>query len=97
MALILDRGKISARDAFRIVTSVMKLSGSNMKVSYTSLVLLRKRTRLEEATFIRQQFRPKGPLTVHFDGIKMCPLAGDNGITKVERLPVVITGTSFIH
>ena len=81
MALILDRGKISSRDAFRVVTSVLQLSNSDLRISYTSLARLRKRIRLEEASDIRRKFNPRGPLTVHFDGIKMCPLTGDDGIT----------------
>ena len=80
MALILDRGKISSRDAFRIVTSVLQLSNSDLRISFTSLARLRKQIRLEEAP-IRRKFNPRGPLTVQLDGIKMCPLTGDDGIT----------------
>lgn len=38
---------------------------------------------------MKANFDPKGPLTVHWDGIKVCALTGK---VLVERLPVVVTG-----
>lgn len=95
MAVILDRGKVSSRDAFRIVTSVIQAGKSDLRLSYTGLMRLRKATRFEEARKIRENFKPTGPLTIHFDGLKMKPLSGQ-GEVFIERLPVVVSGSSFI-
>lgn len=89
----LERGKTSVRNAFRTVASTAKLTGADLKALKCSMsTTYRKRVeaRTEEANEIRQNFKPKVPLTVNFDGIEVPPLVRRS---NVKRLPTLVTGT----
>ncbi|KAK3928372.1 NAD kinase [Frankliniella fusca] len=78
----LDKGGSSTRSAFRVVASVAaaaQLPVRRLKCGRTSLWKRRSDHRAAKAKEIRQKFRSrtvKVPLTVHWDGIKVAPLAG---------------------
>ncbi|KAK3920028.1 Na(+)-translocating NADH-quinone reductase subunit E [Frankliniella fusca] len=65
------------------------LDPKSVKISRN--LIRRKREKARNAVWlrIRQSFRPSVPLTVHADGIKVRDLKGRS---KVERLPVIVTG-----
>ncbi|KAK3924612.1 Threonine--tRNA ligase [Frankliniella fusca] len=92
LLLGLDRAHISSRDAFRnlsMAARYFRLDIKSLKISRTSIRRKRKRARNSLWLGIKESFKPSGPLTVHWDGIKVSRLRGRG---KVKRLPVIVTG-----
>ncbi|XP_034236459.1 uncharacterized protein LOC117642402 [Thrips palmi] len=93
----LDRGKVSSRAAFRTLAAKAAEDGDEHCLSHTTLWRRRREERSEAANTIRATFAPKGPQTVHWDGIKVPRLDGKRGANGkkelVERLPVVVSGS----
>lgn len=87
--LSLDRDKVSTRAAFRTSASFAKWRGLNprsLRISRTTLQRKRQFVRAKVVGNMKATFKPKKPLAVHWDEIKVAAL----GLST--RLPTVVTG-----
>lgn len=88
----LDRTNVSARDATFILASAVESLGiplENVYLSPSTVYRNRIKYRRNIGENIKKDFKALNILTVHWDG-KLLPEM--TGVTKVERLPVIITG-----
>lgn len=97
-AAALDRTKTSHRNAAYILTGFAKdnhLNCLDFSLYPSSIYRNIKVKREEEATSIRRQFSHQGPFTVHWDGKLLPTLTEERSVKKMERLPVLVTGTDI--
>ena len=88
----LDSRKITDRDATFVLTSMLKSANLNPDDYATSRSTARRTriaTREKIADDIKSNFKPNGPLVVHWDG-KLMKNTAEN--TKVDKLPIVVSG-----
>ena len=89
----LDRSKCSDRQAVHILAASAQSLGHNISevtLSRNSLQRARSANRERTAIYVKTSFEPKKTLTVHWDGKLLPDLLGQE---KVDRLPVIVTGT----
>ena len=91
LAATLDRTKVSDRSALMIVAETARSLGQDIRpMSLNRSTIRRQRQLHRKATSneIKDQFDPKFPLIVHWDGKLLPDLTGTK---KVDRLPVLVT------
>lgn len=94
VAAVLDREGISDRSASRILTAIasgMGLNVDSVTLSRNGIGAIRKKARCDSAKKIKTNVQLPKHLVVHWDG-KL--LSNFDDSTKVERLPVVVSGLS---
>lgn len=90
---VLDKCKVSDRDAIHLLIAVAEALGHNVQqliINRTSLQKARKSHRESIATKLKDNYKlnPNVPCIVHFDG-KLLP--NIHGKLKVDRLPVIVS------
>ena len=93
----LDRTKCSDRSAVYTLDATLKASGSNTteyNLNRSSLRRHRELHRSQTTCYLKEDFHPDQPLTVHWDGKLMQDLTGTE---KVDRLPIIVSGKIAIQ
>lgn len=89
----LDRTKVTDRQAVHLLAATAHSLGHDVDeitLSRSSIKRARSANREQTATDAKISFNPQAPLTVHWDGKLLPDLTGNK---KVDRLPVIVTGT----
>lgn len=92
LAVVLDRTKVSDRQATFIIGTTIKSLGHDINYfacSRSTIKLQREKARQEMASFIKESFTLKSKLTVHWDGKMISNLTSRD---HVDRLPILISG-----
>jgi len=98
----LDRSKVTDRQAVHLLAATAHALGHDVnsiarhhdQVGAQFNVSDPHTHRVETAADLKASFNPQGPLTVHWDGKLLPDLIGTE---KVDRLPVIVTGTEIEH
>lgn len=91
----LDRCNTSDRNAYFTLCATAKSMGHNiakLPLSRSSIRRYRIGNREDIAQNIKSDFRPTVPLVVHWDGKLMKDTTAAGASSKVDRLPVIVTG-----
>jgi len=97
LAALMDRLKLSVRQAATLATAFAAVLGIDVAVCSTSPTIIhRMRCNLREmlGEKIKAEFYPKGRLIVHWDGKQLRDLTG---VRKVDRLPILVSGGGKEH
>jgi hypothetical protein len=92
LVAVLDRAKVSNRDATRIVNAAaksMNIDINSLTSSRTSIQRTRQKVREQTATRLKDQFVGTGAYVVHWDG-KILPNITNK--ESVDRLPIIVSG-----
>ena len=93
IAAALDRTKVTDREATHILAATAQSLGHKvlgLPLSRSSIYRARRLHRKEVARTVKNEFSPDHALVVHWDG-KLLP--DISGREKVDRLPVIVSGT----